>query len=130
MLPKSLVMAAMAVSLGVSGCASLNAEDREAMLAAAQFTRKQADTPAKLGRLNALPQRTLAFQKRKGANYYIYADATGCSCMYVGDEAAYQRYQQMRLQKNIADEQMAAAEIQQENALDWNAWGPWGPGYF
>ena len=127
---KSLAGAALAAVFALSGCASLNVQDREAMLAAAQFTRKQADTPAKLAQIKAMPQHVFLYKQRKGARYYVYADADGCGCLYVGNETAYQQYQQIRLQKNIADEQLAAAEMQQEAAMDWGMWGPWGPGFY
>ena len=36
---------------------------------------------------------------------YVYADATACKCIYVGDEAAYERYRELAVQQRIANEQ-------------------------
>ena len=60
------------------------------------------------------------------------ADAAQCQCVYIGNEASYQNYQQIRIAKNIADEQQASAEMNQEAMMDWNAWGPgpWMPGFY
>ena len=43
-----------ALAAALTGCASVGAENTEAMLAAAQFTMKRADTPAKLAKLKAM----------------------------------------------------------------------------
>ncbi len=130
MLHKSVAWTALAASRALSGCATVGAQDRENMLAAAQFTRKQADTPAKLAKLKAMPQNVFLYQKRKGARYYVYADAAGCGCLFIGNETAFQHYQQIRMEQHIADEQLAAAEMQQDVAMDWGMWGPWGPGFY
>lgn len=116
--------------LTLSACASIGAQDTENMLAAAGFSMKNADTPAKLANLKTMPQNKVFVQTQKGKNYYVYADAAQCQCLYVGNETAYQNYQQIRIQKNIASEQLMAAEMNQEAMMDWGAWGPWGPGFY
>jgi hypothetical protein len=40
--------------------------------------------------------------------------------LYVGQQEQYQEYQKLRLQKQMADEQMNAAD------MDENAWAVWG----
>jgi len=45
--------------------------------------------------------------------------------LYVGDEQRYQKFQELSLQKKIADEQMSAAHANWEASMNW--WGgPWG----
>ena len=112
-----------------TGCASMGAQDTEDMLSAAQFTMKKADTPAKLALLQALTQNKIMVHTKNGKNYYIYADAAQCQCLYAGTEMNYQQYQQIRLAKNIADDQLAAAEMNQSAMMNWGGWGPWGPGW-
>jgi hypothetical protein len=34
--------------------------------------------------------------QRKKGNVSIYADAAGCGCAFIGNDAAYQQYQQIR----------------------------------
>ncbi len=86
-----LLLAALAAA-----CAgpSRRAETRfvEGSLPQAGFRMVAADTPARRERLRALPQRRLTQAMRDGQVVYWYADLSGCSCAWVGDEAAYRRY--------------------------------------
>jgi len=118
------------VCLALSGCASLGAQDTENMLSAAQFSMKPATTPAQLANLKSLPQNRIITQVKNGKAVYVYADAAGCQCLYVGNEASYQNFQQIKIAKNIASEQLMAAEMNQQASMDWGAWGPWGPGLY
>jgi hypothetical protein len=119
-----------ALLAGLSGCASLGAQDTENMLSAAQFSMKPATTPAQLANLKTLPQNRIITQVKNGKVVYVYADAAGCQCLYVGNEASYQNFQQIKIAKNIASDQLMAAEMNQQASLDWGAWGPWGPGFY
>jgi hypothetical protein len=116
-----------------AGCASTAVQDTEQMLSAAGFQMRVADTPQKQAQLAALPPHQLVSQRLdKGSSEttgYVYADPDHCHCLYVGDTRAYQAFQQLAFQKRIADEQLRAAEMQQNAALDWGVWGPgfWGP---
>ena len=119
------VLLACAVSL--AGCASMEASETaqtENMLAAANFRIKLADTPEKMAHLKTLTQHKLVPHEKDGQVYYVYADATTCQCVYWGDEAAYQRYQQFAVQQQIADEQRMAAQMNQNAAMNWGMWGP------
>lgn len=50
----------------------------------------------------------------------MWADATDCKGIYVGSEAAYDRYQRLSVSQQIAEENEMAA-------MNWGAWGAWGP---
>jgi hypothetical protein len=50
----------------------------------------------------------------------VYADPEVCTCLYVGDERQYQKYQELRIQKGIAEEQESTMVYQSL----WNRW-PW-----
>lgn len=114
--------------LAMSACAQSVAQ-REDMLAAAGFSFRPADTPRKVAALKALPPHAFVHQVRNGQNVWVYADPTICGCVYAGNDAAYQTYQQEVLQKRIADEQVQAAQMNQDASMDWGAWGPWAPYY-
>jgi len=123
-------LAALAALLA-SGCVSVGAPEKEGQLAAAGFVRMQADTPQKIAKLQALPQNTIVYAQRKKGNYYIYADAAGCGCAFVGNDAAFQQYQQIRAANNIAQMQETTALLNAEAAADWGgAWGPFVPGWY
>jgi hypothetical protein len=121
----------LAASAALAGCMAVGAQEREGQLSAAGFVRQQADTPQKLAKLQALPQNTIVFSLRKHGNVYIYADAAGCNCAFIGNEAAYQQYQQIRTANNIAQMQETTALLNAEAATDWGgAWGPYAPGWY
>ena len=124
-------VAALAASAVLAGCVSIGAPEKEGQLAAAGFVRQPADTPLKMTKLQALPQNTIVVAQRKGHNVYIYADAAGCGCAFIGNDAAYQQYQQIRTANNIAQMQETTAILNQEAAMDWGgAWGPYAPGWY
>lgn len=124
-----MVILAVSVFL-LGGCAALQnqqAMDTERLLSAAGFQMKPADTPQRMAHLKTLTQRKLVPHERDGKIYYVYADANECQCIYVGTEDAYQRYQKLALKKQIAEDQLNAAEMNENAAMDWGMWGPWGP---
>lgn len=130
-LPKIACFAA--VCAGLSACATLQsdqARDTEALLAASGFKIKLADNPEKLAHLQTLTQHQLVPHEKEGKTFFIYADASACRCFYIGDEAAYQLYQEIAAQKEIAQDQMMAAQMNQNAAMNWGMWGMggWGMG--
>ncbi len=113
-------------------CAAMKNQEAmqmERTLSAAGFQMKFADTPEKMDHLQTMQQRTLFPTQRDGKLYYMYADATSCKCLYVGTEKAYQRYQKLAIEQQIAQNQANAAEMYQMSAMNWGMWGPWGPWY-
>ena len=126
-----MVLAALGVSAALAGCVTMGVQEKEGQLAAAGFARQQADTPQKMAKLQALPQNTIVFSQRKHGNVYIYADAAGCGCAFIGNDAAFQQYQQIRAANNIAQMQETTAMLNQEAAMDWGGvWGPYAPGWY
>jgi hypothetical protein len=53
-----------------------------------------------------------------GKVFYVYKDEKA-GVAYIGREAEYQRYQQLAIQQQIAQDQYMAAEMEQQAALDW-----------
>jgi len=118
---------ALGLACGLGACAAQQAREMDGMLAAAGFQVRPANTPEKLQQLKTLEPRVLLQTQRDGAPYWVVADPTVCQCLYVGNEAAYQRYEQLKLRKEYADEQLMAAEMNEDAAMNWSMWGPWGP---
>ncbi len=97
----------------------------------AGFSQHPADTPQKAAKLQALPQHTIVYAQRKHGTFYIYADAAGCNCAYIGNAAAYQQYQQLRAANNLAEMQETTAMLNADAAMDWGGvWGPVVPGWY
>ncbi len=116
-----------AAALLVGGCAALQEERArrtEQLLAAAGFQVRLADTPEKFAHLQRLRQRKLVPHQKDGAVHYVFADASGCRCLYVGNAQTYQRYQALAVQQQIAEDQRAAAEMNRDAAMNWTLWGP------
>jgi hypothetical protein len=123
-----LALAFLAAAAAIGGCAAIRereTRDTEDMLAAAGFVMKPADTPDKAANLQSLPPHRLVLQRRDGQPYYVYADPDVCRCVWAGDQKAFAQFQQMRIQKQIADEKLAAAEAYRDAAFNWGLWGPW-----
>jgi hypothetical protein len=108
--------------MAMSGCAQV--QSKENMMAAAGFTVVPANTPQRQTALKHLPPHKFVHQVRNNTVLYIYADPTICDCLYVGNQASYDVYRANVFQKQIADEQQMTAEINQQNAMNWEGWGP------
>lgn len=113
----------LATALLMSGCQSPQqaVQSKEDLLAAAGFTIKPANTPARLAAMRKLPPHKFV-QQANGANVvWVYADPTICQCVYFGDQAAWANYRGMVFAKQLANEQQMTA-IMNQNAFDF---GPW-----
>jgi hypothetical protein len=99
------------------GCA--NTQHTENLFSAAGFRTVIANTPQRQEQLKALPPDKVTLVQRNGKNYYVYADPTNNQA-FVGTPSQYQKYQQLRLANNLAQDQLQTAQL--------NSWGPgrWG----
>ncbi|MFZ0241912.1 MAG: hypothetical protein WAL90_09725 [Desulfobacterales bacterium] len=108
---KRHVRAAMAIffALCVVGCTLKSAKDKDLdeveLLVSADFTYKVADTAATLEKLNRLPQRKLLRHVRQDKVTYLYVDVASCNCVYIGDEAAFQRLRHLEYEDKILEKQ-------------------------
>ena len=68
----------------------------EKLLVAAGFQYKMAQNPEQLEKLRKVPQDKLIRHDHDGKPVYVYVSAEGCKCHYVGDEAAYLKYHELR----------------------------------
>jgi hypothetical protein len=112
------VVAMMSVVAVVSGCAAIEAEEireTEEMLVAAGFKMQAADTPKKLANLQTLTQHKIVRHQLDGKLQFIYADAKVTNCIYVGDEAAYQRLQDLQVEQTMVEDNPS-------EPMDWGLW--------
>jgi hypothetical protein len=115
-------LALFGLCMAVSGCAQV--QSKEDMMAAAGFTLVPANTPQRQTTLTHLPPHKFVHQVRNNTILFIYADPTICDCLYIGNQAAYDRYRANVFQKQIADEQQMTAQINEGNGMNWEGWGP------
>ena len=115
------------VSIGVDGRLHHNSstQNKESMLVASGFKVITPKTAAQQQKLQQLPPGHVAMVNRQGRTYYIFPDAAHNQA-YVGGPQEYQAYQQLRVANNIAQENVETAQMYQDAAMNWGAWGGWG----
>lgn len=123
---KPFLLLTIAAAL-LTGCAAIERAERnstEQLLAAAGFRILPANTPQRQASLGELKPYTIHRQIRGNYVYYIYPD-TNNNFAYIGDQAAYSRYQNLVVQQQISDQNMMAAQMASMPG-PWGGWGYWG----
>jgi len=105
------------------GCAAHNTQSTEDLLSAAGFNVVIATTPQQLKHLATLPPFKMMRIQRQGKDRYVYADP-GRKLIFVGGLFSYDRYRDMRLAKNVTEQDLQDAKFNAEIASGWDVWGP------
>ena len=115
-------------SLFLASCAGVGSANTTSLLTAAGFRAHTPQTPKQQQIYAALPpyQVERAAVPGKGV-FYVYKDEKA-GLAYIGREQEYQRYQQLAVQQQIAQNYYMAAEM--ERAAAWQWYGAWGPRAF
>src|SRR5271154_3153535 len=127
--PSTILALVIAIAIGsllfLGGCASVTAGNTESLLAAAGFVARTPQTPKQQQLYTDAPAYKVERITVKGKIFYAYKDeAKGIA--YVGNEAQYQKYKELAIQQNIAQENYQAAEMNQQAAWGWyGAYGPY-----
>ena len=95
-------------------------------LSAAGFVVQLANTAERQAMLRRLPANQFVRRESGGVTLYVYADPTACSCLYVGNQQAFDQYVSNR-QLALYGQEKITAQLYYDAAWNWNAWGPWGP---
>ena len=90
------------------------------LLSAAGFKQIFPTTPAQKAKLQNMPQKQIFLISKGPKVYYVYADATGCGCLYAGNQQNYKNFQALVTQSQLIGEQYRAAQME---AWDWGSWG-------
>jgi hypothetical protein len=122
-----LILTAAVAALFVAGCAGVGSGNTTALLSAAGFRAITPQTPKQQQMYAALPPYKVEHATVKGRAFYIYKDEKA-GVAYVGHDAEYQRYQQLCIQQQIAQNYYMAAEMNTVYARGW--YGAWGPRAF
>jgi hypothetical protein len=120
-----LVFAAAVAALFASGCAGMGSANTTSLLTAAGFRARTPQTPKQqqIYATLAAYQVQRATVPGKGV-FYVYKDEKA-GIAYVGREAEYQRYKELAMQQQIAQNYYMAAEMDRAAAFGW--YGAWGP---
>jgi hypothetical protein len=103
------------------GCSTT--KQTENLLSAAGFKTIPATTPQQQAHLKTLPPNKVTMVVRDAKPYFVYPDAKA-QVLYVGQQAQYDAYQKLRVEKQMAEDQAQAAEVYAPGA--WGPWGDWG----
>jgi len=88
------------------------------LLKQAGFRVYTANTPKKIAYLNTLPANQIVSNQYQGQSHYLVRTDPNSQQCFVGDNAAYQRYQQLATQAAIAqDQQKVSAQSWDPEAL-------------
>jgi hypothetical protein len=120
-----LVAAAVALLVNLTGCASWGSTSTESLLSAAGFKTQAPSTPKQWALYNNMTPFQVERYFVKGKPLYAYADKKN-EVVYLGGPKAYERFKQLGFQKKIAQDELAAAELNEDAAMDWSTWGPMG----
>jgi hypothetical protein len=110
-----------------AGCSSMQTQvqSKENLLVAAGFQAIVPKTAAQQQKLQTLPADRVTLVQQGGKTYYVFPDAPHNQA-YVGGPTQFQSYLQLRLANKLANENLEAAEMNQDASLDWGRWGGWG----
>lgn len=122
------IMALVAAALGATliGCASSmqqTVNQQEELLMAAGFAKKPADTPEKMSRLRRVPLYEVAVRSKGDQPIYYYADPNVCRCIYLGNEANYQAYRRLLIERNMRSGPVAVTPQDMEAEEEWGVLG-------
>jgi hypothetical protein len=123
------LIGAIALLALASGCAGTQTQTKENLLIAAGFKVIVPHTAAQQQKLKALPAGKVTLVQKDRKTYYVFPDAANNQA-YIGGSTQYQAYKQLRLANKLANENLEAAELNQDASMDWGGWGGWGgPGW-
>jgi hypothetical protein len=123
------LMGAIALLALAVGCAGMQTQSKENLLISAGFKVIVPSTAAQQQKLKALPAGKVTLVQKDGKIYYVFPDAANNQA-YVGGPKQYQAYRQLRLANKLANENLEAAEMNQDASMNWDTWGGWGgPGF-
>jgi hypothetical protein len=105
-----------------TGCATTETAKTD-LLTTAGFKLVNADTPKKQELLKTLPAGQLSLISWKGKSFYVQPAATPNQA-YVGTATEFHAYEQLRLAKQMRNDNLMAAQMNYDRMNQWNAWGP------
>jgi hypothetical protein len=97
------------------------------LLTAAGFRARTPQTPKQQQIYATLPSYQVHRATVNGKTFYVYKDEKA-GVAYIGREQEYQRYHQLAVQQQIAQNYYMAAEMDRAAAFGW--YGAWGPRAF
>ncbi len=107
--------------LSVAACASTSLSNDNLAIAAGF----KVITPSKPGQqaiLAKLPKNQVSPVVYDGTRYYVIPDSLD-NLAYVGGPTQYEAYQKLRVAKQLSNDNLEAAQMNEMQDADWGAWG-------
>jgi hypothetical protein len=117
--------AAVALIVLAAGCATSDALSNDNLAIAAGFKVITPKDPGQQAILAKLPKDKVSPVNYQGAIYYVLPDSMN-NLAYVGGAAQFQDYQRLRVAKQLSNNNLQAAQMNEMDAMDWGGWGGWG----
>jgi hypothetical protein len=116
--PLKSMLAALGLYAAVTACAGLP-ETREAMLSSSGFTTVPVKTAAQKAAFKGLRKSQISSKVYEGKTVWAYpGDPTICTCVYIGDQAAYETYlKKAAIKPPIVD----AIQSGNSDTVDWGS---------
>jgi hypothetical protein len=116
------LISGLAILTLLIGCA--HTVQTENLLSNAGFSTVVAMTPQQQQHLMTLQPYKVTAVRRNGKTYYVYADPAH-NQTHVGNQFAYDKYRDLRLEKDLAQENLQNTELSDWSSPGWEVWGPW-----
>ena len=116
-------VATIALLVLATACATTETTQTTDLLTAAGFKLVNADTPKKQELLKSLPAGQLSVITWKGKTFYVEPASTPNQA-YVGTPNEYHAYEGLRIARQLRNDQILAAQLNNADMARWNAWGP------
>jgi hypothetical protein len=115
----------MVIAVALAGCATAPSggagKSQQDLLQEAGFTLYTPKSPEKVAYLKTLPAKKVVSNKYKGQVCYLVCTDPDSKQCYLGNKAAYQRYQQLAIQESLATEQHQVSE-ERSDPVSWGMW--------
>ena len=118
-------LGAVALLALAAGCASTDSLNNDNLAIAAGFKVVTPKVPAQQAILAKLPKDKVTRVNYQGGTYYVLPDSLN-NLAYVGGATQYQDYQRLRVAKQLSNNNLEAAQMNEMDSLDWGGWGGWG----
>ncbi|MBU1274363.1 MAG: hypothetical protein KJ720_03230 [Proteobacteria bacterium] len=130
---KRPIFAAFAIflAMALAACAGMESKQEtkqtDYVLISAGFDAIEANTPARMAHLKSMPQQRILHLVRGGKDYYLWADATDCQCLWVGTYQDYQRFKKLAwdLYNQGGQNRLNYMDGWSSGPVNWDMWGPW-----
>ena len=107
----------------LAACASMDPMNNDNLAIASGFKVITPAKPDQRAMLAKLPKDQVSPVNYQGKLYYVIPDSMN-NLVYIGGPTQYAAYQRLRVQRQLSNENLEAAQINQMN-MEWSNWAGW-----